>query len=96
MALPVSETRIHRGAEALGNSYKIFISAAAGSSRTAMAAARYSPRTAGPIPMRPVLAAGQTRRPRPSGFSMMDTIVLAIGLSFFGLSFAYVAACDAL
>jgi len=26
----------------------------------------------------------------------MDTIVLAIGLVFFGLSFAYVAACDAL
>ncbi|MGO4406822.1 hypothetical protein AB4Z10_21485 [Bosea sp. RAF48] len=30
------------------------------------------------------------------GYSMMDTIVLAIGLVFFGLCFAYVAACDAL
>jgi hypothetical protein len=48
--------------------------------------------------MEPVLAAGRmVRQPHDHrGYSMMDTIVLAIGLVFFGLSFAYVAACDAL
>ncbi|MGO4175344.1 hypothetical protein [Bosea sp. TAF32] len=43
-----------------------------------------------------MLPGGRSGSPDRRGYSMMDTIVLAIGLVFFGLSFAYVAACDAL